>query len=79
MAAGGFFSMYAGFGVSVVGIVAYRGPYFGVFDTLKEVRPSRRAPLGGGRAPLGGGPRAARRGARRGGAEPPGRGAPQAV
>ena len=26
---------YAGFGVSVVGIVAYRGPYFGVFDTLK--------------------------------------------
>jgi len=39
MAAGGFFSMYAGFGVSVVGIVAYRGPYFGVFDTLKELNP----------------------------------------
>merc|ERR1719450_1277681 len=36
---GGFFSMYAGFGVSVVGIVAYRGPYFGVFDTLKELNP----------------------------------------
>jgi len=36
---GGFFSMYAGFGVSVVGIVAYRGPYFGVFDTLKEINP----------------------------------------
>ena len=35
MKSGGFFSMYAGFGVSVVGIVAYRGPYFGVFDTLK--------------------------------------------
>jgi len=37
--AGGFFSMYAGFGVSVVGIVAYRGPYFGVFDTLKALNP----------------------------------------
>ena len=36
---GGFFSMYAGFGVSVVGIVAYRGPYFGIFDTLKELNP----------------------------------------
>merc|ERR1712187_628465 len=31
-AGGGFFSMYNGFGVSVVGIVAYRGPYFGIFD-----------------------------------------------
>merc|ERR1719183_1352395 len=39
MKQGGFFSMYAGFGVSVVGIVAYRGPYFGVFDTLKELNP----------------------------------------
>jgi solute carrier family 25 (adenine nucleotide translocator) protein 4/5/6/31 len=39
MASGGFFSMYAGFGVSVVGIVAYRGPYFGIFDTLKELNP----------------------------------------
>lgn len=39
MQSGGFFSMYAGFGVSVVGIVAYRGPYFGVFDTLKELNP----------------------------------------
>merc|ERR1719482_1762298 len=36
---GGFFSMYNGFGVSVVGIVAYRGPYFGVFDTLKALNP----------------------------------------
>jgi len=36
---GGFLSMYNGFGVSVVGIVAYRGPYFGVFDTLKEKNP----------------------------------------
>merc|ERR1719450_1937866 len=39
MKTGGFFSMYNGFGVSVVGIVAYRGPYFGVFDTLKELNP----------------------------------------
>jgi len=39
MQSGGFFSMYAGFGVSVVGIVAYRGPYFGVFDTLKALNP----------------------------------------
>ncbi|KAL1507026.1 hypothetical protein AB1Y20_007888 [Prymnesium parvum] len=36
---GGFFSMYNGFGVSVVGIVAYRGPYFGLFDTMKEMNP----------------------------------------
>ena len=39
MKQGGIFSMYAGFGVSVVGIVAYRGPYFGVFDTLKAINP----------------------------------------
>jgi len=39
MKQGGFFSMYAGFGVSVVGIVAYRGPYFGIYDTLKQVNP----------------------------------------
>merc|ERR1719217_1165806 len=36
MKSGGFFSMYAGFGVSVVGIVAYRGPYFGIFDTVRR-------------------------------------------
>jgi solute carrier family 25 (adenine nucleotide translocator) protein 4/5/6/31 len=36
---GGFFTLYSGFGVSVVGIVAYRGPYFGIFDTLKEKNP----------------------------------------
>jgi len=48
MAQGGFFSMYAGFGVSVVGIVAYRGPYFGVFDTLKALNPWKndRGPVG---------------------------------
>jgi len=42
MQQGGFFSMYAGFGVSVVGIVAYRGPYFGIFDTLKELNPYKK-------------------------------------
>merc|ERR1711957_269232 len=39
MSQGGFFSMYNGFGVSVVGIIAYRGPYFGLYDTLKEKNP----------------------------------------
>jgi len=39
---GGFFSMYNGFGVSVVGIVAYRGPYFGLFDTMKEMNPFKK-------------------------------------
>ena len=29
MEKGGFWSLYAGFGVSVIGIIAYRGPYFG--------------------------------------------------
>ena len=42
MKVGGFFSMYNGFGVSVVGIVAYRGPYFGIFDTLKEKNPFKK-------------------------------------
>jgi len=42
MKSGGFFSMYSGFGVSVVGIVAYRGPYFGIFDTLKEKNPFKK-------------------------------------
>ena len=39
---------YAGFGVSVVGIVAYRGPYFGVFDTLKDLNPWKKdnGPIG---------------------------------
>jgi len=39
---GGIMSMYNGFGVSVVGIVAYRGPYFGIFDTLKEKNPYKK-------------------------------------
>jgi len=39
---GGIMSMYNGFGVSVVGIVAYRGPYFGVYDTLKDLNPFKK-------------------------------------
>eukprot|EP01024_Parvocaulis_polyphysoides_P040906 TRINITY_DN3735_c0_g2_i2.p1 TRINITY_DN3735_c0_g2~~TRINITY_DN3735_c0_g2_i2.p1 ORF type:complete len:358 (-),score=50.76 TRINITY_DN3735_c0_g2_i2:205-1278(-) len=33
----GFFSLYQGFGVSVQGIIVYRGAYFGLFDTAKGV------------------------------------------
>jgi solute carrier family 25 (adenine nucleotide translocator) protein 4/5/6/31 len=32
-------ALYNGFGVSVVGIIPYRGVYFGMFDTLKEKNP----------------------------------------
>jgi solute carrier family 25 (adenine nucleotide translocator) protein 4/5/6/31 len=31
----GFFSLYQGFGVSVQGIIVYRGAYFGLYDTGK--------------------------------------------
>lgn len=33
----GFMSLYRGFGVSVQGIIVYRGAYFGLFDTAKAV------------------------------------------
>ncbi|KEP60732.1 UNVERIFIED_CONTAM: adenine nucleotide translocator, putative [Hammondia hammondi] len=33
----GFFSLYQGFGVSVQGIIVYRGAYFGLFDTAKAM------------------------------------------
>jgi len=36
---GGFFSLYAGFGVSVVGIVGYRGLQLGCFDTITGLNP----------------------------------------
>jgi solute carrier family 25 (adenine nucleotide translocator) protein 4/5/6/31 len=32
-------ALYNGFGVSVLGIVPYRGTYFGLYDTLREVNP----------------------------------------
>lgn len=34
---GGVMSLYDGFGVSVQGIIVYRGAYFGLYDTLKGV------------------------------------------
>jgi solute carrier family 25 (adenine nucleotide translocator) protein 4/5/6/31 len=38
-APGGVLNLYGGFGVSVVGIVPFRGTYFGVNDTLAELNP----------------------------------------
>jgi len=35
----GVLGLYNGFGISVVGIIPYRGVYFGMFDTLKEWNP----------------------------------------
>merc|ERR1711920_101858 len=36
---GGFFALYTGFGVSVVGIVGYRGLQLGCFDTIVGLNP----------------------------------------
>lgn len=36
---GGFFSLYAGFGVSLGGIIAYRGFQLGAFDTIVGLNP----------------------------------------
>ena len=38
---GGFMSLYNGFGVSVMGIIPYRGVYFGMFDSLIGINPFR--------------------------------------
>ena len=38
----GLAALYSGFGVSVLGIVIYRGPYFGMFDLLKTANPWKR-------------------------------------
>merc|ERR1712162_68208 len=35
----GFLSLYNGFGISVVGIIPFRGTYFGVNDTLVGINP----------------------------------------
>merc|ERR1711939_1222233 len=35
----GFFGLYNGFGVSVIGIIPYRGVYFGLYDSLREKNP----------------------------------------
>jgi solute carrier family 25 (adenine nucleotide translocator) protein 4/5/6/31 len=36
---GGVSALYNGFGVSVCGIIPYRGVYFGLYDTAKEMNP----------------------------------------
>jgi len=38
----GFFGLYAGFGVSVVGIVGYRGLQLGTFDTITGINPYKK-------------------------------------
>lgn len=35
MKSDGIYGLYRGFGISVVGIIAYRASYFGMFDTGK--------------------------------------------
>merc|ERR1712072_525567 len=35
----GFLGLYNGFGVSVVGIIPYRGVYFGLYDSLSAKNP----------------------------------------
>lgn len=39
---GGVGALYNGFGVSVMGIIPYRGVYFGMFDTLASMNPYRK-------------------------------------
>ena len=39
---GGFMSLYNGFGVSVMGIIPYRGVYFGMYDSLAGINPFRK-------------------------------------
>uniref|UniRef100_A0A061QXY6 ADP/ATP translocase n=1 Tax=Tetraselmis sp. GSL018 TaxID=582737 RepID=A0A061QXY6_9CHLO len=45
---GGIRGLYNGFGVSVVGIIPYRGVYFGMYDSLREKNPYKKdlGPLG---------------------------------
>jgi len=38
----GVLGLYNGFGVSVAGIIPYRGVYFGLFDSLREKNPYKR-------------------------------------
>ena len=38
----GFMGLYNGFGVSVAGIIPYRGVYFGLFDTFNGMNPYRK-------------------------------------
>ncbi|GHP09684.1 hypothetical protein PPROV_000841900 [Pycnococcus provasolii] len=41
-AAGGPMALYNGFGVSVMGIIPYRGVYFGLYDTLSSKNPYKK-------------------------------------
>merc|ERR1712127_1007877 len=43
---GGVGSLYNGIGVSIVGIIPYRGVYFGLFDTLSGYNPYQKAENG---------------------------------
>jgi len=38
----GFLGLYNGFGISVCGIIPYRGVYFGLYDSLREKNPWKR-------------------------------------
>jgi len=38
----GFLGLYNGFGVSVAGIIPYRGVYFGMYDSLARINPFRK-------------------------------------
>jgi len=42
---GGVMSLYQGFGVSVQGIIMYRGAYFGLYDTAKEALITKDSPF----------------------------------
>jgi solute carrier family 25 (adenine nucleotide translocator) protein 4/5/6/31 len=41
MKKGGIFSLYQGFGISVAGIIVYRGAYFGFYDTAIGMFPTK--------------------------------------
>jgi len=46
VASGGIGALYNGIGVSVVGIIPYRGVYFGLFDTLSGYNPYQKSENG---------------------------------
>lgn len=50
VASGGVGALYNGIGVSVVGIIPYRGVYFGLFDTLSGYNPYQKSENGVARA-----------------------------
>jgi len=50
VASGGVGAIYNGIGVSVVGIIPYRGVYFGLFDTLSGYNPYQKSENGALRA-----------------------------